>query len=258
MRNGRDLPFCPADQPTFFPTALPSFTPFPTATPLPTVTPFPSVTPFPTTDAEGGPTAPGTPSAPVTPPTTATLAPSNPGDTIAPTTAGGGGAPVVTPGGTVRVLVESILEYGFFPEVTLREPTEEEYNGLMVETTNFYTQALRAAFPNLQSFEAVRVADEFRPTNTDRPVQVDFDAISTFTEGTTIPTAAEVFEVMEDLDYMSKSVSTCNQNLAQFALAQKTFFLHADYITSFVWTAQPTDGIFSDTQRAAYAARVIA
>ena len=189
---GRDLPFCPADQPTFFPTALPSFTPFPTATPLPTVTPFPSVTPFPTTDAEGGPTAP------VTPPATATLAPSNPGDTIAPTRA-------VVDG---QVLVESILEYGFFPEVTLREPTEEEYNGLMAVTTDFYTQALRAAFPNLQSFEAVRVADEFRPTNTDRPVQVDFDAFTTFTPGTTVPTSAEVFEVMEDLDYMSKSISS--------------------------------------------------
>jgi len=43
MMTGGELPFCPADAPTIFPTALPSFTP------LPTVTPFPSVTPFPTT-----------------------------------------------------------------------------------------------------------------------------------------------------------------------------------------------------------------
>ena len=126
-----------------------------------------------------------------------------------------GGAPVDIPEGTERVFVESLLGFGFFDPIT-RAPTQEEIDGLLVETTRFYTEALRAAYPNLNSFEATFVA-----TNTDltmqaadqTPVIVDFDANAFFDEGTTIPSAAEVFEVLEAANYQSELASFIHAKL---------------------------------------------
>lgn len=169
MMMGR-LPFCPLDAPTFFPTTLPSFTPIPTWTPLPSITPFPSFTPFPSLDGEGGPGGPTVPGAP---------SPGGPGGTPgAPVVLNpGSGVPVAVPDGTTRILVESTLEFRFFDGVTAREPTQEEIDGLMVETTRFYTDILSAAFPNLESFQAVFVESQFNAAN-DLPVLIDFDANS--------------------------------------------------------------------------------
>lgn len=211
------LPFCPQGAPTLFPTALPSFTPIPTATPLPSITPFPSFTPLPTVedtdespsaDPPGSPTdAPGAPTVPVS------------------------GSPVATPPGTTRILVESQLEYRFFDNVTPRQPTQEETDGLMVETTRFYTDILTQAYPNLDSFDATLVSVDFNAGN-DLPVLIDFDANAFFTDGTTIPTAAEVFSVLEDANYET-------------------------YIQEYVWNSAPVGtSIFFETQEVAYNARV--
>ena len=111
-----------------------------------------------------------------------------------------GGAPVDIPPGTDRVFVESYVDFGFFDDTTPRAPTQAEIDGLLVETTRFYTAILQARFPNLVSFDATFVA-----TNTDlaseNPVRIDFDANAFFTTGTAVPSAAEVFEVLEAADY---------------------------------------------------------
>jgi len=142
----------------------------------------PTNAPGPGTPVPGAPTV--TPGAPTV----------SPGET--------GGPP--TPPGTERRIVESTLEYGFFAGTQVRQPTEEEYNGLMAETTRFYTDVMKAAYPNLESFVAFRVDDEFRPANTDLPIFVDFDAYAFFQEGTTIPTEEEVFATLQAADYESK------------------------------------------------------
>ncbi|CAB9513377.1 expressed unknown protein [Seminavis robusta] len=229
------LPYCPDSAPTFFPTALPSFTPIPTATPLPSITPFPSFTPLPTEDE--GPTGPTAPETPTTPgaPTTAPdpnspTAPDGPTVAPAPTPVP---APIAIPPGTERILVESRLEFGFFDGVTAREPTQEEIDGLMVQTTAFYDQLLRAQFPNLDSFEAVFVPPaEFNAGN-NLPVLINFDANAFFQTGTTVPSAAEVFAVLEGANYQ-------------------------DYITMYVWNSEPVGAgnIFFETQEVAYNARV--
>ena len=190
MMKGR-LPYCPPDF-TFFPTLLPSFTPFPTSTPLPSVTPFPSYTPFPTDDgippngpgpSPAGSPGPGVPAGLTTAPGPGTTtAPGAPGSTAPP---GGstGGAPVAIPPGTERILVESTLQYGFFAGTEVREPTQAELDGLMEQTTNFYTELLRAAYPNLASFEATLVSSRFDAANTDLPIFIEFDANAFFTQG---------------------------------------------------------------------------
>lgn len=184
------LPFCPPDAPTFFPTALPSFTPIPTFTPLPSITPFPSFTPFPTVDGDGpdGPDGPDTP-APATPEPEAPTVPGAP--SVAPATAEppvavdpDAGAPVAVPPGTQRILVESTMDFGFFDTATPRAPTQEEIDGLMAATTQFYTDLLTPVYPNLESFEAVPVLDTFTAGQA-LPVRIDFDANAFFTDGKT-------------------------------------------------------------------------
>lgn len=228
MMRGR-LPYCPASAPTLFPTTLPSFTPIPTATPLPSITPFPSFTPFPTGEDDGmGPSEPGqSPDSGDGPGGTPTVpgAPTVPGE--GPT----GGAPVAIPPGTTRILVESRLEYRLFDTATPRAPTQEEIDGVIAETNRFYTDILSAAYPNLDSFEAIFVEDSFNAGN-DLPIRIDFDANAFFTDGTDIPSAQDVFAVLEGADYQN-------------------------YITNYVWNSEPVGStIFFETQEVAYEARV--
>jgi hypothetical protein len=185
MMHQRPLPWCPTFAPTFLPslTLFPSDTWWPTWTPLPTVTPFPSFTPFPTGDFFPDPEnpiepVPPIPENPIEPEPENPIEP-EPENPIEP----GTGAPVETPPGTERILVESTLEYGFFDGVEIREPTQEELDGLMDSTSQFYEELLRAAYPNLDSFEAVLVSSSFDAANTDLPVFIEFDANAFFTEG---------------------------------------------------------------------------
>jgi len=115
------------------------------------------------------------------------------------------GAPVNIPPGTMRILVKSALQYGFFDTATLREPTQAELDGIMAKTTEFYETILRQRYPNLDSFQAV-----FISTATDltmamgTPVRIDFDANAFFTDGTTIPSPNDVFNVLDQADYQGK------------------------------------------------------
>ena len=64
-----------------------------------------------------------------------------------------------------------------------RQPTAEELEGLMVATSDFYEDVVRAQFPTLIGFQATYVIDEFRPENTDLPIFIEFDANAFFPEG---------------------------------------------------------------------------
>lgn len=238
--NRNRLPYCPPDTGlggAFDNTLLPSFTPLPSSTPLPSITPLPSFTPlpfndgpledppprsptFPLTGPGSGlvtpgipffPAAPGEPAAPGGPGEPAAPGAGPPGSTVAPTTAAGSapgaappgaGAPVAIPPGTDRVLVESNLAFGFFAGTNIREPTQEELDGLMAATSMFYTDVLTAAYPNLDSFEAKLITSDFRQGDA-MPIFIEFDANAFFPTGTA-PSAGEVFAAMEAADYESK------------------------------------------------------
>ena len=117
--------------------------------------------------------------------------------------------PTVSPAPTtevVPVVVKSLMEFGFFGD-PLSGPTDTELSGLMTETTKFYTKVLQGAFSHLHSFQAVLVNEIFL-VDTVLPVVVDFDAHATFKEnGATVPSAEEMFEVMEGASYQGKRVS---------------------------------------------------
>lgn len=241
MMGGRDrLPYCPCptESPTFFPTA----TPFPTFTPLPTVTPFPSVTPIPTTMDERT-TAPTPTSGTVAPTGTPTIS-SAPSVSKAPSTAPSISnmpsvsktpslMPTLVMDGPTNRIVEARLGYGFFADTTVRQPRTEEINGLVVETNRFFTDVLRAEYPNtFVRFSMTNIEETFNNMAQSLPVLLDFDAAVTFsTNSVETPTAAEIFDVMD------------NANLQ-------------DYIQMYVWESEPRGtSIFFDTQRTSFGAK---
>lgn len=224
------LPYCPL--PTFEPTFLPTVTPFPTFTPLPTVTPFPSFTPFPTIVDQSGPsTAPSL--APTIAPSVSSQPSLRPSVSDRPSVSK---QPSVSPssfsaGPTTRN-VSARLGYGFFDTATIRQPTTEEINGLLVQTELFYSDLLRAAYPTtFTSFTMSNILETYDPTGA-LPVILDFDASVVFSaDSNGSPTAAQVFAVMEAANYES-------------------------YITGYVWASTPVGtSLFFDTQRVAFAAR---
>ena len=81
-----------------------------------------------------------------------------------------------------------------------RRSVDEELDGLEEQTTAFYTEILQGAYPNLESFEAVFVNDEFNAAN-ELPVLIDFDANAFFTEGKRGRTAIR-FEVLHRLIFL--------------------------------------------------------
>lgn len=61
------------------------------------------------------------------------------------------------------------------------------------------------------------------------PVMINFDAQIGFAEGSTSPSLVDLFRLMEDADYQ-------------------------DYITNYVWVAQPEGSIFVEVNRAVFRA----
>lgn len=112
------------------------------------------------------------------------------------------------------VSVRFQLEYGFSSARRLveprlveprdgensRQPTQEEYDGLLLVTRQFYTALLRLAFANLLTLEAVQVGDDFRP-NDSFPVLVEFKIVLVFATGAATPTDQEVSNTMQAADY---------------------------------------------------------
>jgi len=128
----------------------------------------------------------------------------------------------------------SFLEYGFFAGVTPREPTDEELAGLYEETNRFFTEVFEAEYgDDFVGFEAADNVATFLGVNAEYPVNIDFNAVATFAEGVApLPTRDEIFTVMQNSDLN-------------------------DYIQSFVWEADPPmSGLFYDTQRVRYDARI--
>lgn len=175
-----------------------------TVTPIPTQTPFPTIGegpfPFPV------PTPTSTLPVPATP--VPAITPTVPGATATPTATGQfAPEPVVVPPGAQNIVVQSQLEYGFFSGTQIRQPTKAEYNGLLNETSKFYEGVLKAAFPSLIGFKASFVGQQFRPTNTQLPVLVQFNANAFFPIGdTSVPTQADIFKAMQNANYQGKSL----------------------------------------------------
>lgn len=227
MMGGRDpdnLPWCPIT--TEIPTFFPSVTPLPTETPLPTSTPFPSFTPFPTEDLTIPTTRPTISSRP-----SVSNAPSPATQTVAPSPV----ASLVTtsPDGTVTRTVESRLAYGFFAGTNVRQPTQAEIDGLLVETNRFFSDYLPTVYPGVFSTFSSDNTDVTFDANANFPVNLDFDANVVF-QGTdaSAPTAGEVFASMQAADLQN-------------------------YIQNYVWNSEPRGtSLFFDTQRSEYGARV--
>ena len=125
---------------------------------------------------------------------------------------------------TSSVLIPFQLEYGFDDDDddeiigrvrklqdSNRRPTQEEFEGLLVQTERFYADLLGEAFESLISLEAVQVGDEYRPNNS-LPVLVEIEIIAVFavaTDGTTPPTPEDVSTAMTNADYDGKR-ARCN------------------------------------------------
>lgn len=142
---------------------------------------------------------------------------------------------------------------GFFDGTTLREPTQEEIQGLIDQTILFYEDLLRQAFGDTFTFEflcmfqlvsrhhCVKVVHSHSfphftvnfttwMPNEARPFTMDFDAIIEFAAGTNpLPTQDELFAVME-----------------------ATPEVYADYIRDYVWNSQPMGTVFFDVQNVGF------
>lgn len=102
------------------------------------------------------------------------------------------------------VTVSVRLDYGFFPGTTLREPTNDEYVGLVIETSRFYTDTLSTSFSNLATSIAVRASDSFMPGNAN-PVIVNFNVITFFNDGTALPSETQILAAINAANYNSES-----------------------------------------------------
>jgi hypothetical protein len=139
---------------------------------------------------------------------------------------------IIPPTGTERVLVPSVLHFGFFDGTEQREPTAEEVEGIVPQISSFYANLLQLKYPNLQSFEAVFTS--YTSSSFDEetfPVSILFDATAFFTidteSTTTIPTVEELFVVLQNADYNT-------------------------FIQEYAWQANPTQGLFFQVQSVAY------
>lgn len=131
--------------------------------------------------------------------------------------------PVTAPS---SVVIPFQLEYGFDvirltpprqPGVrklqdSSRQPTPEEFEGLLVQTQRFYADLLRESFANLISVEVVQVGDDYRPGEA-LPVLVEIEITGIFaaTDGTIPPTPQDLSSVMTNADYDGKFAG-CTQN----------------------------------------------
>jgi hypothetical protein len=212
----------PAPAPaTTAPTASPT-TAGPVATPA---TDAPAGTP--TVAPAATPTAAPAATPTVAPAATPTVAPAS--TTGGPTSAGSAAEEE-----SGRVVVEdSFLEYGFFEEFEVREPTQEELDGLYEQTNRFFTDVFRAMFgDDFVAFTAENNVYSFLGADAEYPVNIDFSAVTEFAEGVEPPTVDEVFTIMQNADLNS-------------------------FISDYVWmTTPPMSGMFFETQRVRYDARV--
>ncbi|CAB9514684.1 expressed unknown protein [Seminavis robusta] len=146
-------------------------------------------------------------------------------------------APTISPAPTILSttrVAEGRLGYTFFETTTVREPTTEEINGLVVETDAFYDMVLQMAYPTTYiagSAMLTNIAETFDAAET-FPVILDFDLMATFsTDEATAPTTEEIFAVMFSANYQ-------------------------DYLQNHVWIAEPQgDSLFFDTERVSFTNR---
>jgi hypothetical protein len=102
------------------------------------------------------------------------------------------------------VVVDScVLSYRFFPEISPRAPTGEEIDGVVLETTRFYTDILFQAFQNFDTFEATVLGVEFLPNNY-FPVIINFKAIALFSPGKILVLTCKNYEcIILDINHVS-------------------------------------------------------
>ncbi|CAB9496023.1 expressed unknown protein [Seminavis robusta] len=141
-------------------------------------------------------------------------------------------APTVT-ARTTR-FVESRLGYSFFAGTTIREPTDDELNGLVTQTNSFYDAQLQLSYPNFYvpgSASMTNILETSVQTAT-YPVILDFDLATTFTTSdANTPTADQIF-------------------------VELGFFPYRTYIEQYVWSAEPAGtSLFFDTEMVVFRPR---
>lgn len=108
--------------------------------------------------------------------------------------------------GAQDIIVGSALQYGFFREAEVRQPTAEGYDGLLAATSSFYEGVLRTEFPSLVDFQASFAPQEFWPVKAESPVFVEFDANTFFPKDQPdLPKQAQIFAVLRGADYACKN-----------------------------------------------------
>jgi len=109
-----------------------------------------------------------------------------------------------------HVRVEFMMDYGFFQDTNIREPTVPEIYELSLQTTEFYRKEVLAQYPNLLAVTPNILGSQRLPgvSESGLPVRVEFAMTFTFPEDNfadpkpIIPTKEELFTFMDnDVDY---------------------------------------------------------
>jgi hypothetical protein len=127
------------------------------------------------------------------------------------------------------VMFPASMEFGFFPDVEVKEPTAEEVGALVKQINRFYDDVLGVSYENFQTFEADgELLEAFtilrtlflhqsssnrrhpfsgcnqvvNTTFVNETFGINFDGFAFFEEGSNVPFKREVLTVMEGADYM--------------------------------------------------------
>ncbi|CAB9513388.1 Conserved hypothetical protein [Seminavis robusta] len=177
--------------------------------------------PTPVMDAPEPTAAPTILEVPVTPGPTILEVPEMPAPTfpIEETTAPTFGTEIDLPDDASLVLVNFTLQFGFFADAIVTEPTDDDLDALTVQVEMFYTDLLANTSDDFFAFEAF-VADSEFDEDAVFPVTVHYEGVAIF-EGEEAPSAVELLSAMEAGDYQK-------------------------FITDYVWEANSV--LFFDTQ----------
>ena len=102
------------------------------------------------------------------------------------------------------VVLPAMMSFGFFSDVSLEEPSQEEIDGVLRQTTLFYQDYLREVYPDLDSLE-LRLTDAiYNADQNDMPFRLHFDTVAIFSDGADAVSKRELFLEMESADYQGE------------------------------------------------------
>lgn len=133
------------------------------------------------------------------------------------------------------VVVRSTLSYRLAAFTNPREPTQQEIDGLLVETARFYNSTFAAQLFNYVKYKAEFIGAEFNPGQNDFPISITFMAHILFSFST--PSFADVTSVMEQADYEGDYIP----NFIRNSWSVGTVLIYTEEVAySFLLTASPT------------------